>query len=62
MKKRADGLYQKKITINGKPKVFYGKTVSEINKKILEYQGDIEHGRTFAAIANEWSSVHFEKI
>lgn len=31
--KRADGRYEKSITINGKRKTFYGKTKAELNKK-----------------------------
>ncbi len=62
MKKRADGRYLKQITINGKVKSFYGKTQAEVNKKILEYQGEQKNGRVFSAVADEWWGIHQEKI
>lgn len=54
MKKRKDGRYQKAITINGKKTFFYGKTVAEVNKKILKYQEKEEQGRLFKQVAEEW--------
>lgn len=62
MKKRADGRYQKSITINGKRQVFYGKSQAEINRKILEFQTKTETGKTFAEVAAEWANEHFSKI
>lgn len=62
MKKRADGRYQKSITINGKRKVFYGKTQAEINQKILNFEADTENGETFRKIVDMWEDEHFEKI
>lgn len=62
MKKRANGLYQKQITITvsgqKKQKCFYGKTIAEINKKILSYTEEIAVGRFFKAVANEWWEEH----
>jgi len=58
MKKRADGRYQKAITIDGKKQFFYGKTVAEVNKKILAYEKKVEQGRTFEEVADEWWNSH----
>ncbi len=54
MKKRPDGRYQKIITINGKKKAFYGKTIAEVNKKILAYEEEQSKGKLFSAVAEEW--------
>lgn len=56
MKKRADGRYVKVITDpKTKKRVsFYGKSVREVNQKILEYKIAEERGRTFGEIADEW--------
>lgn len=56
MKKRADGRYRKTIkdARTGKTVYFYASSERELNKKILEYTIEQEHGRTFAEIANEW--------
>jgi len=54
MHKRPDGLYQKQITIAKKPKYFYGRTIAEVNRKILEYKGEVENGRTFKTVSEEW--------
>lgn len=34
-KKRADGRYEKTVTIDGKVVHFYGKTLKEVNAKIM---------------------------
>ena len=62
MKKRADGRYAKQIRINGKVKQFYGRTIAELNKNILEYQGEVEYGRKFSVVADEWWEVHQDTI
>lgn len=63
MKKNARGLYQKQITVIGadgkkKQKAFYGKSIAEINKKLLAYKGELAAGRTFETVANEWWDEH----
>lgn len=62
MKKRATGQYQKQITVtvNGekKQKCFYGKTIAEVNQKLLNYKGEVEAGKTFEAVAEEWWEEH----
>lgn len=62
MKRRDDGLYQKSITINGKRKVFYGKSQSEINKKILAYREGDRQGLKFHTVAEEWETRHFPAL
>lgn len=66
MKKRKDGRLQKQITIivNGrkKQKCFYGKTEREINKKILDYKGEVERGRYFCDVVDEWKEQHYKTI
>ncbi len=54
MKKRADGRYQKAITINGRKQFFYGKSPAEVNKKILAFQEKKATGRLFSEVAEEW--------
>ena len=59
MKKRPDGLYQKSIRLpSGKRKVFYARTQSELNRKILAYQYETELGRTFREVAEAWKEEH----
>lgn len=54
MKKRKDGRYQKAITISGKKTFFYGNTVAEVNKKILEYNSKVSTGRKFEEVIDDW--------
>ncbi len=58
MKKRADGRYQKKMTINGKTVTFYGTSIKEINQKVLAYEEKKEHGRTYREVSEEWWLQH----
>ena len=57
-KKRSDGLMQRQVTVNGKRKVFYGKTERELNRKIAEYKEDTARGRLFSTVADEWWEKH----
>lgn len=54
--KRADGRLVKKVVDprTGRPKFFYGTNMREINAKIMEFQSDLDHGRPFGEIAEEW--------
>ena len=65
-KPRPDGRYQKKITItvNGrkKSKFFYGKSEAELNRKILNYTGEVERGLLFSKVAYLWEKEHWEKV
>ena len=64
MKKRADGRLVKKFTDpkTKKSVYFYGKTMAEINRKMLDYTYAQETGRTFKAVADEWWGETLEKI
>lgn len=64
MKKRADGRYVKVIT---DPKThkrvsFYGKSAREVNQKILAYESKQTYGKTFAEVADEWWSEHYDTL
>lgn len=62
MKKRADGRYLKQIRINGKVKSFYGKTIAEVNRKIMEYEGEQQSGRKFSVVADEWLAEYLNEV
>lgn len=66
-KKRADGLYQRSITIGRKPdgkpkrKFIYAKTIKELEKKAADYERQLRHGTlssdekmTFGELAAVW--------
>jgi len=59
MYKRPDGLYEKKLIINGKRKVFRAKSEPEIWQRVAAYKGDVEKGRLFKAVAEEWKDKHW---
>lgn len=54
MTRRKDGRYQAVVTVDGKRLYFYGRTRSEVQKKILDYREQKEHGAPFARIAADW--------
>ena len=54
MYKRPDGLYEKILVVNGKRKAFRGKSEAEVFRKIAAYKGEIEKGRAFEVVAEEW--------
>ena len=64
MVKRKDGRWQEAVTIevNGRPKVkyFYGKTKTEVTRKIAEYKEEKKNdpGPLFSEIAEEWWEQH----
>lgn len=62
MYKRKDGLYEKIITVNGKRIPFRGKSESIVNRKILNYRGEVEKGRLFKDVAEEWKDEHFPTL
>lgn len=66
MKKRADGLYRKKATINGKQRDFYGKTIKEIEEKIFKARKEptVETSQStrFGYWADKWWEAHKVKI
>lgn len=63
MKRRADGRYQKRLSVklpNGEKKniFIYGKTKAEIDRKILNLKDQYDKGRKFKDVADEWWEVH----
>ena len=66
MKKRKDGRYCKQIRIDGKVESFYGKTIAEVNRKILDYNEKSkkikEIGEDFEKVALEWEKFHLTQI
>ena len=62
MKKRADGRYLKQVRIDGKTKSFYGKTIAEVNRKIIEYEKTQENGRAFSVVADEGLTQYLESV
>jgi integrase len=63
VKKRSDGRLVKKITDpkTKKPVYIYGKTMAEINRKILSYKTKEEQGRTFKDVADEWWAIKYDE-
>ncbi|MBC8546493.1 tyrosine-type recombinase/integrase [Clostridiaceae bacterium NSJ-31] len=59
---RPDGLYEKKITIDGRRVAFRGKSEAEIDKKILDYRQRKQEGPLFREVADEWEAIHFENL
>lgn len=69
MKKRADGRYQKKITLpNGKRKMLYSNAANErlaakdFNTQIMHLEKEVKAAGTFSSIAEEWSEDAFPKL
>ena len=68
MKKRPDGRYCRKIKINNKFVFFYSSEKTEkqaardIERQLLEYREKDKNGKTFAAVAAEWSDDHFPEL
>lgn len=52
MYRRPDGLYEKKVTLNGKRITFRGKTELEVFKKMAEYREEDSAGPLFKDVAN----------
>lgn len=59
---RPDGIYEKIITIDGKRYPFRSKDPKEVMRKIMEYQKQVEHGKPFKDIAEEWKSEHWKTL
>ena len=61
-KRRADGLLEKKRTINGKVVHFYGHTVAEIEAKIDAYKAELAEketkGERFEVVYDAVSYTH----
>lgn len=63
-KARADGLLERTVTDKrtGKRVHFYGHTVAEINRKMMEYTKAAERGRLFREVAKEWQDLHWPEL
>lgn len=59
---RPDGLYEAIRVINGKRKAFRGHSPKEVEQKMIAYQGEVERGRAFSVIADEWEGIHFPTL
>jgi len=62
MYQRPDGLFEKIITIDGKRIAFRGKTESEVNRKIVEYEEKKESGPFFSEVADKWQEEHYKDL
>lgn len=60
--KRADGRYEKSITINGKRKTFYGKTKAELNKKILLFQQEVEESQNVEIVLDDYENKYLPTL
>ncbi len=65
MYRRPDGLYEKSISIDGKRKMFRGKTEKEVTQKILDYNREEDlknNGIPFEKVAEEWKDSCFDTL
>jgi len=62
MKKRADGRYERVVTVDGKRKTFYGETIKEVNRKIFLYKEESNKGVLFKTVAQEWKARHMDSL
>ena len=60
--KRADGIYEKILNINGKRVAFRSKDPKEVWMKIARYEEKEEHGPLFSEIAEQWEEYHFPEL
>lgn len=60
--KNERGMFETSRTINGKRVKFRGKTVAEVDRKILEYDIERKRGRMVAEIADEWYTSHEPRV
>lgn len=60
MKKRSDGYYRKKIRIGGKDVYFYGTTVSDVNKKVLNFKKQCAAPAVQTKSISKWIDMWFE--
>lgn len=69
MKKRADGRYQKRITLpNGKSKLLYStanterEAVKDFNRQMLALEDEHEKSLNFDSVAEQWATEHFPNL
>lgn len=60
--RKEDGLFECSRIINGKRKVFRGRTCAEVDRKMLEYREEVKEGRRFPVIAEEWLAKREREI
>lgn len=60
--RRPDGLYEKSVTINGKRKVFRGKTEKEVFQKIAAFSEEAEHGAVFSELVDDWEENYVSTL
>ena len=56
--KNERGMYETSRTVNGKRIKFRGKTIAEVDRKILEFNTEKKSGRKLSVIAEEWYEKH----
>ena len=59
---RKDGLFEAIRTINGKRVAFRGHSCREVDQKMLAYREEVNAGRDFSAVADEWEREHESQI
>lgn len=62
MKKRDDGRWRQKITIDGVPKYFYGRTKAELKRKIDSYREQQAKSVAFDTIADLYEADAFPRL
>ena len=59
---RPDGLYETIRSIKGHRVAFRGHSVREVEQKMLAYREDINRGRPFPIVADEWERTHAAEV
>lgn len=60
--KRPDGLYETIRKIDGKRVAFRGRTVAEVDRKLIEFQGIQKNGLPWETVIEEWHDKHFPTL
>lgn len=60
--KNAKGLYETSKVINGKRVRFRGKTIADVDRKLMEYDERRKMGRKLAEIADDWQREHEKQV
>lgn len=55
---RKDGLFEAIRTINGKRVAFRGHSCREVDQKMLAYREEVNAGRDFSEVSDEWEREH----
>lgn len=66
MTRRKDGRWQQRVTltVSGRPvsRYFYGRTKAEVLRKINAWTAEVERGRSFQAVADEWWAITMDEL